>query len=269
MKRMIFSIMLLFCFSQLNQVSGQTNTDGTVSFSVSTTSIGGNYSPRHVLAIWIKDSEGNFVISRKVLAASRKQHLVKWMGSSGNNSVNAVTGPTINNHTTHTISWDCRDLSGNLVPDGTYEIWMEYSSRNSANDGVPGPSAHISFEKGTDQLNLTFQDAAYFKQMSLTYEPLGVSITESEPDTHTILISPNPTREMINLKFELAKDSYVNINLYDTQGRRIRELVDDNIISGPHHYSFNLDEECTNQTLFLRLIINKELIIRKINCLKL
>lgn len=221
MKRSLFYSLVFLLISLTNHAIGQTPTDGTLSFTVSTTSIGGNYSPRHVLAIWIKDSEGNFVISRKVLAASRKQHLVKWMASSGNNSVNAVTGPTINNHTTHTITWDCRNMAGNLVPDGIYEIWMEYTSRNSASDGVPGPSAHITFTKGTEELNLTFPDEAYFKQMSLSYIPLGVSIAEAEPDKYTILLSPNPTRELINLQFTLPENGHVNIRLYDTQGRRI------------------------------------------------
>jgi hypothetical protein len=267
MKSLPLIFIFLFATSWFFDTRAQNPTDGNITFSVTTLSLGGNYSPRHVLAIWIKDNEGNFIVSRKVLAASRKQHLVKWMSSSGNNSINAVTGPTINNHTSHTINWDCRDLSGNLVPDGTYQVWMEYSSRNSANDGVPGPSAHIEFVKGQEELNMTFPDEAYFKQMSLTYTPIGVSVAEFGDNVFDIQLGPVPFTDELNLSFVLNEPGFVSINMYDAQGRRILELVDEYLIPGIQKYSWNLGGICKNKIVFLRFSINGKLIIRKISCL--
>jgi flagellar hook assembly protein FlgD len=142
---LLATICLLFSNYELSATVAPASTDGTVTFSVLTVSNGATYSPKNVLAIWVKDAQGNFVISRKVMAANRKQHLVKWVASSGNNSVNATTGATLSNHQTHTITWDCRDVSGNLVPDGTYEIWVEYTSRNSAVAALSGhlPKWHL------------------------------------------------------------------------------------------------------------------------------
>jgi hypothetical protein len=267
MKKILPFFIVIFVLFHVMSSKAQNYTDANMSFNVSTVSIGGNYSPRHVLAIWIKDSEGNFVISRKVLAASRKQHLVKWVSSSGNNSVSAVTGPTINNHTSHTVNWDCRDLSGNLVPDGTYQVWMEYTSRNSASDGVPGPSAHISFTKGTDELNQTFPDETYFKQMSLTYSPIGVALDETGENIFDIRLGPVPFTNEVNLSFVLPESSFVSINMYDAQGRRIKELVDDYLTPGIHVKTYNTVDICQNELVMIRFSINGRLVIRKLSCL--
>ena len=143
MKKLLYLLLFSLTFTLVNaQESNEVaSTDGSLTFSVLTVSNGATYSPKNVLAIWIKDANGNFVISRKVMANNRKQHLVKWMASSGNNSVDAITGSTLNNHTTHTVSWDCRDLQGNLVADGDYQVWVEYTSRNSNPTSSPSACA--------------------------------------------------------------------------------------------------------------------------------
>ncbi len=179
------AILVLLCltFSAFEVRAAMTpaSTDGIVTFTVLTVSNGATYSPKNVLAIWVKNAQGNFVISLKVMAKARKQHLVKWNASSSGNVVNATTGATLPNHQTHTISWDCRDVNGNLVPDGAYEIWVEYTSRNSNNGGDPGPSIKVSFTKGLGMVSLTIPDETYFKNMTLNYSPLNVGIDENLP----------------------------------------------------------------------------------------
>ena len=49
-------------------ISAQTN--GTLSVSVTTSSTGGNYAPRNIVAIWIEDSSGKLV---KTLLAYAKE----------------------------------------------------------------------------------------------------------------------------------------------------------------------------------------------------
>jgi flagellar hook assembly protein FlgD len=245
MKRLRFGIALLFVpvfllFANVELLASlaPASTDGTVSFTVQTVTNGATYSPRNVLAIWVKDGSGNFIISRKVMAASRKQHLVKWVASSGNNVVNATTGATLSNHQTHTIAWDCRDVNGNLVADGNYEIWVEFTERNSNNGGAVGPSTRIAFAKGLDVVALTPPDESYFKNMQLTYTPVGVGYDEKIDVNLQFLSFPNPFPEKLNISFELPQSDYVNISVYDLGGKRMAELVNEVLPQGNNSFSW-------------------------------
>lgn len=233
-------VFILFFAAQNLVASGVTlSTDGTVSFTVLTVSNGATYSPKNVLAIWVKDAQGNFIISRKVMAANRKQHLVKWVASSSNNSVNATTGATLSSHQTHTISWDCRNLSGDIVPDGVYEIWVEYTSRNSAGGGAVGPSTKVSFTKGTDVVSLAVPDETYFKNMTLNYSPVNVGVDQNLLLDLKFEAFPNPFTNSLNVSFDLPQQDYVNISIYDLTGKRITELVNENLAQGSNSFSWD------------------------------
>lgn len=234
----LFLIIALFVLSDLSfsSAGNPVSTDGTLTFSVLTVTNGANYSPKNVLAIWVKDAQGNFVISRKVMAVSRKQHLVKWVASSGNNSVNATTGATLPNHQTHNVTWDCRDLNGNLVPDGEYEIWVEFTERNSAGGGAVGPSTKVSFTKGLDVVSLSPPDEAYFKNMSLNYSPLNVGIEDQFSVISGLSAFPNPFSEKINISFTLTQHCFVNVSVYNSKGTRLAELVNEERPAGYNEF---------------------------------
>lgn len=219
-----------------------TATDGSVIFTVLSVSNGATYSPKNVFAVWIKDANGNFVISRKVMAASQKNHLVKWMASSGNNSVGAITGATLPSHQFHTISWDCRNQAGELVPDGVYEIWVEYTSRNSANGGALGPFTHVSFEKGISALSLDFPDEAYFKDMNLQYNPSNVGLEENLSDKMKWKAFPNPSTEGIHFNFDAPNQGFLNVTIYDLEGKRILELINERIEQQSYSFYWNIRE---------------------------
>jgi len=264
----LMAICLLFTSTALKASGVVTSTDGTVTFTVLTVSNGATYAPKNVLAIWVKDSQGNFVISRKVMAASRKQHLVKWNASSGNNSVSAITGATLPSHIEHTISWDCRDLSGNIVPDGTYEIWVEYTSRNSNSGGAPGPSTKVSFTKGIDVVSLAVPDEDYFKHMVLSYSPLNVSVGDISGLDLQFEFYPNPFSDRLNVSFVLSRRDFLNISVYETSGRRVAELVNEVLPAGPG--SFCWDGKGANGlplnpgVYYLRIVCQGKLLIHKV-----
>ncbi|MFH1120681.1 MAG: DUF2271 domain-containing protein [Bacteroidota bacterium] len=244
------------------------STDGTVSFTVQTVTNGATYSPKNVLAIWVKDAQGNFVISRKVMAANRKQHLVKWVASSGNNVVNATTGATLPNHQTHTIAWDCRDVNGNLVADGNYEIWVEFTERNSNNGGAVGPSTKVAFTKGLDVVSLTPPDESYFKNIQLTYTPVGVGFDEKMGVTLQFLAFPNPFSDKLNVSFEMPLSDYVNISVYDISGKRLAELVNEVLPQGTNSFSWlgttGNGMKLNPGVYFLRVVYSGKLFMRKV-----
>ncbi len=141
------------------------NTPGTVSFTVTTKPAGGNYAPRHVLAVWI-EKDGEFVKTRLARANQRKQYLYTWRASSNYNVVDAITGPTLNSHQTHNVEWDCTDLNGDVVADGTYTLRIEFTDKHAQ-----GPLYSIDFMKGTEPVTITPPNQQYFTDMELTYTP--------------------------------------------------------------------------------------------------
>ncbi len=167
---------LISSFSEKENNQTRENTPGTVTFSVTTQSQGGSYAPKHVLAIWVEHN-GAFVKTRKAMANQRKQYLYTWKAASNYNVTDAITGPTLNSHTSHTIEWDCTDLDGNVVEDGEYVMWIEFTEKHAQ-----GPLFNIAFEKGPDSFDITPPDASYFKDMQLTWEPEVVLIADFSTD---------------------------------------------------------------------------------------
>ncbi len=140
-------------------------TGGELTFTIRTVSAGGPYAPKHVLAIWVEQG-GDFVKTRKAMANQRKQYLYTWKNASSYNVVDAITGSTLTYHQTHTVSWDCTDLDGNILPDGEYDVYTEFTDKHAQ-----GPLYLISFTKGPDAVSLTPADETYFKDIELEFVP--------------------------------------------------------------------------------------------------
>ena len=182
--------MTLLLSGTINKLSAQVYTEGDLSFTVRTVTDNGSYSPKHVLAIWIEDSQG-FVKTRKFRAANRKQYLYTFNKNTGGNTVDAVTGSTLSSHQTHTVTWDCTDVSGNLVPDGDYTVYVEYTDKHAQ-----GPICTGAFTKGTDAVNLSPADKTYFKDLALTFTPAEPVVSASfgyNADGLTVTFSNNTT----------------------------------------------------------------------------
>lgn len=159
----VFIVFLAILSGFTNSVNAQNPTQGEMTFSVRTVTDGGKYSPKHVLALWVEDAKG-FVITRKVMANKRKQYLYTWNSSTGSNAVDAITGSTLSSHRTHTVTWNCLDLKGNLVPDGVYTVFVEFTDQHAQ-----GPICSVSFTKGSECVDISPSDKTYFKDISLQF----------------------------------------------------------------------------------------------------
>lgn len=162
---LLFFAFLLTSFGNGTQLEKSQNTPGTVVFNATTLPAGGNYAPRHVLAIWV-EKDGNFVKTRKAMANQRKQYLYKWAASSNYNVADAITGATLTQHQAHTIEWDCKDVNGNIVPDGDYKMIIEFTDKHAQ-----GPYYEVQFNKGTQVVSITPPNQQYIINMQLNYEP--------------------------------------------------------------------------------------------------
>ncbi len=152
---------------------------GTVTYQVSTVSYDGKYADKNIGAIWVENSQSQFVKTLKVWAKKRIKDLIKWKAVSGQNVVDAITSATIRTHETHNVTWDCTDINGTIVPDGTYKIVIEFAEHDAAKSGAqPGKWTSVEFVKASAPQTITPTDETYFKNMKLVY-----SSTNTNPIT--------------------------------------------------------------------------------------
>lgn len=187
----------------------QETTDGVMTFTVKTVTANGDFSPAHVLAIWVEDETG-FVLTRKLAADKRKEYLYTWNGAAGGNTTDASTGATLSSHQSHTISWNCRDINGDLVSDGTYTAIVEF-----ADEHKQGPLKKISFTKGPDPVSLTPADETNFVNMVLTFEPSTTGFEDSHMDEPQIY--PNPTNGIVMIDLD-GHSGTSTITIYKING---------------------------------------------------
>lgn len=160
----IMGTVVMFIIS-FGEIYAQQPSEGTMTFTVRTVTFNGNFSPRHVLAIWVEDADG-WVLTRKLRAEKRKQYLYTWNDKSGGNVTDATTGATLSSHQSHTVTWNCKDEDGALVPDGEYRVYVEFTEEHKQ-----GPIRMVAFTKGPDAVSLTPADDANFKDLELQFEP--------------------------------------------------------------------------------------------------
>lgn len=190
------------------------NTAGTVTFSVTTSSNGGQYSPKNIVAIWIKNSSGTFVKTLKVMAAQRIQYLYKWKASSSSNTVGAVTGATLSNHTSHSVSWNVTNVSGSVVPDGTYQVWVEFTDADAQ-----GPYTSYSFVKGIAAVDTSYANISKFSNAHLTWTPTPTGISSQEARPAQVIQSEYSSYVIFKVPEIVAQNAQIRI--FDLSGKEL------------------------------------------------
>jgi hypothetical protein len=147
------------------------STEGTLRFTMKTVTTKGKYAPKHVVAVWVEDARGRFVKTLRVAGRKQAKRLRRWARASRKNVVDAVTGATLKKHVEHTVTWDGRDAKGRAVPDGIYEVRVEFTEKNSY--GPTTPRGHVRFFKGPVGATARVSDLSSFKGMSATWTPAG------------------------------------------------------------------------------------------------
>lgn len=140
------------------------NTSGVLSVSVLTSTVGGGYAPKNVVALWVKSNTGVFVKSLLVYAAARKSDLTSWKSSSVGNTTDATTGATQNSNATRTCTWNGTNVSGTVVANGAYILCMEINDGNRK-------YYEYTFEKGASAVSLTPVNVTGFSNISIKWTP--------------------------------------------------------------------------------------------------
>lgn len=119
------------------------------------------------------------------------------------NAVDAVTGATRTNSTTpaalgpYSVTWNGTDVSGTVVPDGTYAVWYEVTwedinGHNFINTG-------FTFTKGTSITTTNPANTGPLSAMTITWTPSALSLDNVYKTK--VDIYPNPSDGIINVKY--------------------------------------------------------------------
>ncbi len=174
---------------------------------------GGSYKQKNIVAAWVTKSDGTFVRTILRWAGTRRSDLAAWRTAAGGTTdVDGYSGATRPSHTSPsplTAIWDLKDRSGNVVPDGTYKIYLECADGRRQ-------SYSFNFVKNSTAGTRTDSGNTYFKNISIAYAPpapanaapvanaqsvttaedtakaiiLTASDAENDPLTYSIVTSP-------------------------------------------------------------------------------
>ena len=196
-------------------ISAQTT--GTLTVEVTTSSTGGEYEPRNVVAIWVEDSSGDFVKTLLAYANNRRTHLNTWEAStteagSAFNVTDAVSGATQSNHGTRTAQWDGTNYSGTVIPDGEYNLRMELTDKNET-----GNTASFAFTKGTTAQDLTPGNVPSFSSISISWAPVATALDPDVTESNTFVVYPNPGTG----KFTILGEGITELEVKDLTGKTV------------------------------------------------
>lgn len=130
---------------------------------------------------------------------------------SNNNLVDAVTAATLTSYGTITSEWDGTDVSGTVVPDGTYNLYIEMGwGDNKTNDHAV---EFFTFTKGATVQHLTPDGTTNFTDIVIDWNPVATLIGSVE-NFDNVNVYPNPTTGMVNINFnnELEGASFKVVN---------------------------------------------------------
>ena len=178
-----------------------------------TTAISGaKYSPNHVLAVWVEDSNGKYVRTLLLNAKTRKTYLYKWNVNSGGDVTDAVTGATISTHKEHTVTWDLKDYAKNAVQAGTYKLCIEMTSENKQ-----GPYSEIGFTVGGAAYTSNPANLSNFTNISLAYNPGTTASNMVDYTNRVVKLYPNPSKGNLTAEIYLVEDSKTVIDIFDVK----------------------------------------------------
>jgi hypothetical protein len=178
-----------------------------------------------------------------------RSRLYKWLSMSSGNVTDAVTGASFNtrnaaqDHGLRTATWNCRDASGAIVPDGTYRIWVDMNESNSDNHDVftyvqftkDGSNhtataadlrAYTAANNGCDD-GLTSTQVTVFSSLQVTYRPANTGAAARHGSLRT-------------------SDAQRPVALFGLDGRRV---AGEALLSGPGRV-FDVGSGASRQTAF-------------------
>jgi hypothetical protein len=208
----------------LSQAYAQ-NTDGKVTYTVTTANYNGGYDPKHISVVWVVNGSGTFVKTLCRHAGTRINYLYKWIADRGSyTAVDGVTSATLSTQPqTHTVTWDCRTTAGLVAADGTYNFRAEYTSSNAQG---PYMASNCQFVKGASAFATNFpaysNASGQFSGLSLTYTPynevavIGLAPNAGIVNSNVAVVVTLTNQTLNTLSFSVAVSNVTSGTLIGT-----------------------------------------------------
>ena len=231
-------------------VSAQTT--GTFSFSCNTFAPNADYGTRHVLAVWIQNTANpSIFIKTRAKYGNEDDHLTSWIAISNKNLVDAVTGSTLSSYGTITSQWDGKNVSGSVVADGDYRVYIEMGwGKNKTSDHAV---SSFAFTKSAAAQTLTPTGNNNFSNISISWTPDAVTAVSSVEESFGHLnIYPNPAKEQVTIDFgDISLTGKYTFKIINELGQVIwKEAVDQkhymikpSSLGGPGTYYLQVTDE--------------------------
>ncbi len=167
-------------------------TPGTASLQVTLTQM---FAGEHDAVVWVTKADGTFIKTLwkqgdpDFAGADWLDHFNTWnTARNGSTAFDGYTSPTAMDYNAPNspiiLSWNGRDASNNIVPDGTYKFWVQYAEQD--NDQGPVTTGGLTWTKGATATSVTpANQAPNFSNMSIVWTPKSpglVSLTTTLSD---------------------------------------------------------------------------------------
>ncbi|MDO9152680.1 MAG: DUF2271 domain-containing protein [Paludibacter sp.] len=164
-------------------------TSGTLTITATTVTYGGEYAPKHYLAVWVVNSSGAFVKTLMAYYGGKYvSDLTYWNAATPTrNIVDAITGATLNTHATRTATWNGTNASGVLQVDGNYTVKLEMTEK------ATGKLTSYQFAKGATDETLIPVNIVGFSNISIKWVPTNTALNQIDTDNQ-YSVYPNPTK---------------------------------------------------------------------------
>lgn len=205
----------------------------SMSFTVSTKNTSGSTSKPLVFALWITTSTGTYVKTINRQSKNYTSDLSSWVSNSGSKTTDGMTGASLPSHNyQYTASggstkripftWNFKNFSGTLVPDGSYFINIEFKEENTSRQYVK-----YAFTKGTSSYTVTptgtmvTGTASCFTSPSLVYTAPAVAL--SNPQASSFDFTYSSSDRNLQLEYDAVNHSKVELRLVNLKGQTVYE----------------------------------------------
>jgi flagellar hook assembly protein FlgD len=186
----------------------------------------------------------------RLAGGTYKVHLVKWNQMSSGNTIDAITGATLTSHQSHTAIWNGKDKNGNLLPDGNYKVYIEFTEDNSAQPTKPdGPWVAFPFTKGVIE----------------TQNPSDVYFTYNSQNKLVFKNLTLQTYGTTSVEQVLPEAKNLNVSIFSVDGKLVKQFSSQKYESGEHIFIWYPEaENIKSGTYFVNIASGKKLFIYKI-----
>ena len=220
-----------------------------MSMTVTTKTYYGSYSPRHVLTCWVTNAAGTYIYNLKRYGFSYLSSLTNWsMCSSSTKSSDGTTGATLGSHSQLSFTWNCKNTSSVIVPDGIYYLNIEFTEQEGTKQFVK-----YSFTKGTTTYTSTptiVTANAYYTGPTIIYTAPVVALTTAQVTNFDF--SYSRTDHILQLQYDPASHNGVELQLVNLKGQSVYRST----LKGSGKESTQLPE--VSQGIYLIRLTDKE-----------